>query len=85
MSQKNANTLRVSCRSGSFRRAGYRFGAEPQDLPLAALSEEERTAIVNEPMLDVVEVEADIAVTADSKPALAEDAPRKKAAAKAKG
>lgn len=50
--------LRVSSRSGNFRRAGYSFGTEPQDLPLAALSEAQRAAIIAEPMLVAVEVEA---------------------------
>lgn len=38
---------------GGFRRAGRRFGPEPVEIPLEALSEAEKAALAGEPMLAV--------------------------------
>lgn len=46
--------LRVSVRSRaltSFRRAGFEFGQEPRDIPLADLSDEKLAALESEPSL----------------------------------
>ncbi|NDP58008.1 MAG: hypothetical protein GZ090_01435 [Oxalobacteraceae bacterium] len=76
MSTKMIKMLRVSSRSGNFRRAGFTFGPVPQDLPLADLSEAARAAIVTEPMLVALEVEGRSEVA---------DAPGDQAAAQAAG
>lgn len=83
MTKKTVKVLRVSSRSGNFRRAGLAFGTEPQDLPLAALSKAARAALVNEPMLVALEVEvgAEDVAGVDDMPAASEPATTKPAKA----
>lgn len=79
MSTKTTTVLRVKAKSGTFRRAGIQFGAEPQDLPLEALSEAARAAIVNEPMLVSETVDVPVPEVVADKPAPAAGAKTKSA------
>ena len=49
--------VRTAGSTGGFRRAGYAFGPEPTDIPLADLDKAQREAIEAEPMLRVQEVD----------------------------
>jgi len=49
--------LRVVAKRDGFRRAGFVFGSQPRDVPLDALTDAQRTAIVRDPMLLATEVE----------------------------
>jgi len=42
-----------------FRRAGYAFGADAQDIPLAALDEAQQAAIKRDRMLVAIEIDVD--------------------------
>lgn len=52
--------IRVTAKSGKFRRAGLLFTAEPYDLVLSALTDQQVADIRNEPELVVVDIEIDL-------------------------
>lgn len=60
MAAKKVHVLRVTARRESFRRAGYQFGASPVDVPVKDLKREQIEAIKSDPMLVVVETEAEV-------------------------
>lgn len=62
---KTIKVLRVASTREGFRRAGFSFTREPQDLPLADLKKEQIEAIKGDPSLIAVETEAEIAATAE--------------------
>lgn len=49
--------LRVVAKRAGFRRAGYSFGPEPLQIPLADISEEQEAQLRGDPMLLVVDVD----------------------------
>ncbi|MBY0572054.1 MAG: hypothetical protein K2P84_00100 [Undibacterium sp.] len=58
--------LRVVSKSSSFRRAGYQFSAEPRDIPLTEIADEQRAAIEADPQLIAYQTEIDAPETLDS-------------------
>lgn len=53
--------LRVTAKRDGFRRAGFAFGSAPVDLPIANLTKDQIELLKSEPMLVVVEAEAEVA------------------------
>ena len=59
---KTVQVLRVFSKAPKgFRRAGFAFGAEAKDLPLASLKAAQIKAIKQEPMLVAIETEIQVA------------------------
>ncbi len=58
---KAVKALRIVAKREGFRRAGYEFGQEARDIPLADLEKEQIEQLKNDPSLLCVEV----GVTAD--------------------
>lgn len=56
---KKVPALRVQAKAASFRRAGLTFGREEQVIALDKLTDEQVAAIKAEPMLAVIEDEAE--------------------------
>jgi len=52
--------LRVVAKREGFRRAGFVFGSQPQDVPLDLLTAAQRAAIERDPMLLATQVEVEI-------------------------
>jgi hypothetical protein len=52
--------LQVRALRPSFRRAGFQFGPEPTNIPLAQLTKDQVKAIKDEKMLVAVETEIDV-------------------------
>jgi hypothetical protein len=58
-SKKKIKVLRVAAKRDGFRRAGYAFGSESQDIPLADLDKQKLSALKGDPMLLCVETEVE--------------------------
>ncbi|WP_316154723.1 HI1506-related protein [Cupriavidus sp. BIC8F] len=57
MATKKVKVLRVVSRKDKFRRAGFEFSADPQNLPLDTLSADQLAAIKGDPSLVAIEAE----------------------------
>jgi hypothetical protein len=62
---KKVAVLHVQSKRAGFRRAGFQFGAEPVNIPVADLSKEQVEALTSEPMLIVVRAEIDVDDTSE--------------------
>jgi len=64
--KKKIPALRVVAKREGFRRAGRRFGAEPQEIPLSELKKPEIEMLKNDPSLVTHEVEIEVEATAET-------------------
>jgi len=54
--------LRVAAKREGFRRAGLVFGSLARDVPVDALTDAQRAAIIGDPMLLATEIEVEVLV-----------------------